>query len=197
MRSVVTNLHEAAVDRVVARAVAGDTAALADIYDRFAERVYRFLLLHAREPADAEDLLQRTFLKVIEGLPRYEARGLPFGAWVFRIARNTVIDHERTRHDHATLDAVIERHDERRGPAELAETADEQAAVLAALVLLTPDQREVITYRFFAGLSPREIGLLMDKREGSVRALQFRAMETLRENLASHVDLVSAAGVRV
>lgn len=183
MLGVVTTLHEAAFDRIVAKAVAGDPVALAEIYDAFAGRVYRFLALHAREPADAEDLLQRTFLKVIEGLPRYQERGLPFAAWIFRIARNTVIDHARTRREHATLDAVRERPDERRGPAELAEAGAEQEVIRSALLLLTPDQREVIVYRFFAGLTPREIGSLMGKREGSIRALQFRAMETLRLSL--------------
>ena len=179
-------MHEAALDRIVAKSVAGDSAAITELYDAFADRVYRFLLVHAREPADAEDLLQRTFLKVIEGLPRYEERGLPFGAWIFRIARNTVIDHARTRRDHASLDAVIDHPDDRRGPAELAEVASEQDHIRSALLMLTPDQREVIIYRFFADLTPREIGSLMGRREGSVRALQFRAMEVLRTRLSRH-----------
>jgi len=179
-------LHEAALDRIVAKSVAGDSAAITELYDAFADRVYRFLLVHAREPADAEDLLQRTFLKVIEGLPRYEERGLPFGAWIFRIARNTVIDHARTRRDHASLDAVLDHPDDRRGPAELAEVASEQDHIRSALLMLTPDQREVIIYRFFADLTPREIGSLMGRREGSVRALQFRAMEVLRTRLSRH-----------
>jgi RNA polymerase sigma-70 factor, ECF subfamily len=179
-------LHETALDRIVAKSVAGDSAAITELYDAFADRVYRFLLVHAREPADAEDLLQRTFLKVIEGLPRYEERGLPFGAWIFRIARNTVIDHARTRRDHASLDAVLDHPDDRRGPAELAEIASEQDVIRSALLMLTPDQREVIIYRYFADLTPREIGSLMGRREGSVRALQFRAMEVLRTRLSRH-----------
>jgi RNA polymerase sigma-70 factor (ECF subfamily) len=179
-------LYEAALDRIVAKSVAGDPAAIAELYDTFAERVYRFLLVHAHEPADAEDLLQRTFLKVIEGLPRYEARGLPVAAWIFRIARNTVIDHTRTRRDHVSLEAVSDRPDDRRGPAELAEVASEREDIRSALLMLTPDQREVIIYRFFAGLTPREIGSLMGRREGSIRALQFRAMEVLRTRLPRH-----------
>ena len=188
-------MYEFAVDQIVARASAGDPAAVADVYDMYAARVYRYLVLHSRESSDAEDLLQRTFLKVIEGLPRYEARGLPFGAWIFRIARNTIIDFERTRRDHASLDDVLERADERRGPAELAETAVEQETIRSALGALTPDQRNVVVYRFFAGLSPREIGLLMDKREGTIRALQFRAIQTLRMSLEPHVELMEARQV--
>ena len=195
MAAVVTTVHEDAVDPIVAKARAGDRAALEDVYDLYAARIYRYLVLHVRESSDAEDLLQRIFVKVIEGLPRYEARGLPFGAWVFRIARNTVIDFERTRRNHASLDDVLERPDERRGPAELMETAVEQEAIRSALGELTPDQREVIVYRFFAGLSPREIGLLLDRSEGSIRALQFRALQTLRGSLSPQVELMRAPGV--
>ena len=104
-------MHEDAVDRIVAQASAGDAAALAALYDLYAVRVYRYLMIHVREASDAEDLLQRIFLKVIEGMPRYQARGLPFGAWVFRIARNTVIDFDRTRRVHASLDDMLERPD--------------------------------------------------------------------------------------
>ncbi len=167
---------------------------MAEIYDAFAGRIYRFVLVHAREPSDAEDLLQRTFLKVIEGLPRYEHRGLPFAAWIFRIARNTAIDHGRSRRGESTLDDVRERPDLGRGPAELAEASADQDAVRAALLLLTPEQRDVIEYRFFAGLSHREIGILMGKREGSVRGLQFRALETLRASLGK-TDPARATGV--
>ena len=192
MLGFVTSVHEGAVDRMVARARAGDAKAVGDIYDLFAARVYRFLLYQVGGASDAEDLLQRTFLKVIEGLPRYEERGLPFGAWLFRIARNTAIDHQRTRHIHASLDDLLERPDDRRGPAELAETAFDRDSIRSAIGRLTPEQRDVVVYRFFAGLTPREIGLLLDKREGSVRALQFRAMQTLRASLTTGVELVGA-----
>jgi RNA polymerase sigma-70 factor (ECF subfamily) len=188
-------MHEIGLDRIVAKARTGNPAAFEALYDLFAGRVYRFVLVRVRSSADAEDLLQRIFLKVIESLPRYEERGIPFAAWLFRIARNAVIDHERTRHDHASLDNVLERPDERRGPAELAESALERAAIRSAIDQLTPEQRDVIAYRFFAGLSPREIGLLMDRREGAIRALQFRAIQTLRESLGTHLELAAISGV--
>ncbi len=188
-------MHETDLDRTVARARLGDATAIGGLYDLFAERVYRFVLVRVRSPADAEDLLQRVFLKVIESLPRYEERGLPFAAWLFRIARNAVIDHERTRRDHASLDESLERPDGRRGPEELAEAAVERAALRSAIGRLTPEQRDVITYRFFAGLTPREAGLLMDRHEGAIRALQFRAIQALRESLGHDVEF-AASGSR-
>ena len=84
------------------------------------------------------------------------------------------------------------RTDQRAGPEELAEAAFERIAIQSALAQLTSEQRDVIIYRFFAGLSPREIGLLMDRREGAVRALQFRAIQTLRDSLGRETDLIAS-----
>lgn len=170
-------------DPRVALARAGDERAFASLYDEYAPRLLRFLLLRVREPADAEDLLQKVFLKVIEALPAFEDRGLPFGAWLFRIARNSAIDFERGRRAAgiaATLDAVADRASEQPGPDEIAERSLAAARVREALALLTEEQRDVVVYRFLGGLTPAEIGALMGKREGTVRALQFRALQTLR-----------------
>jgi RNA polymerase sigma-70 factor (ECF subfamily) len=175
--------HEQDVEALVVRAQAGDQAALGAIYDRLAGRVYRFALFRVGNRADAEDLMQRIFLKMIESLPRYQSRGIPFEAWFFRLARNSVIDHLRSRRPHQPLETLagIDRH--LPGPEESAELAMEFRRLEAALQELTPVQQEVIGYRFIAGLGAREIGLIIGKREGSVRALQFRAMQALRRSL--------------
>jgi len=172
------------IDALVEGAIRRDADAFRALYEEFAPRIYRFALFRVRHAADAEDLVQRVFVKMIEALPRYEQRGLPFGAWVFRMARNAVIDFERTRHPSDSLDAAEVRPGEAPGPDEIAELSLEREALLSAMTVLTPEQQEVVSLRFFGGLSPREIGELMDKREGSIRALQFRAIETLRRHLA-------------
>jgi len=172
--------HEQDIELLVERAKAGDRAALGAIYDRLAGRLYRFALFRVGSRADAEDLVQRTFLKMIETLPRYQRQGIPFEAWFFRLARNGVIDHLRRRRAHEPLEAAAEVGSPEPGPEETAELAVEFASIKLALRSLTPIQQEVIAYRFMAGLTPREIGLVMGKREGSVRALQFRALESIR-----------------
>jgi len=171
------------IDALVERAARGDADAFRGLYEHFAPRLYRFALFRLRQPSDAEDLVQRVFVKMIEALPRYEQRGLPFGAWVFRMARNAVIDAERARHPVDDIDLVGSLLGSGPGPEELAELAVERERLLEAIRFLTAEQREVVTLRFFGGLSPGEIGSLMGKREGSVRALQFRALETLRRTL--------------
>ena len=168
------------IERLVDRVQEGDAAALGAIYDLLADRVYRFSLLRVGNHADAEDLTQRTFLKMIEALPRYQRRGIPFEAWLFRLARNAAIDLLRGRRSHERLESVSELRSTAPGPEADAEQAAELAAARRAIEQLTDEQRDVISYRFAAGLTPREIGLLMGKGEGTVRALQFRALHAMR-----------------
>jgi RNA polymerase sigma-70 factor (ECF subfamily) len=177
------NLDEVAIDRLVARAKAGDAEAFGTLFDQYGEPVYRFIASRVRSPADAEDLTQTVFVKALEALPRYEARGVPFGGWLFRLARNTVIDHVRTRHDHADLDTLLERATADRGPDELTITRHQIEAMSKALELLTDEQRDVIALRFFAGLSARDAAVAMGKQEGTIRGLQFRAIAALRREL--------------
>lgn len=196
MLDVAGTVQAALVRRTVAKARSGDPDAIARLYDLFAARVYRFALVRVESRADAEDILQQTFVKMIEALPRYEDRGLPFAAWLFRIARNSMIDLARADRGHADLDAIGEYADDRRGPAEQAEAASDRAAVRAAISRLTPDQRTVIEYRFFAGLSHAEIARLMGRKDGAVRALQFRAVEALHEDLGPLMDLATPTEAR-
>jgi RNA polymerase sigma-70 factor (ECF subfamily) len=181
--AVTNELDPETLASLLADAKAGDSRAFAAIYDAYAGRLYRFLMLRVGQPADAEDLLQRVFIKVIEALPRYEDRGLPFGAWLFRIARNVAIDFTRARADDQDLTVVIDQPDDAPQPAAAAEREADRRMVRQALERLTPEQRDVLVYRFFAGLDAREIGALMGKREGTVRALQFRGLATLRRHL--------------
>ncbi len=181
--------HEQDVEALVERAQSGDRDALGAIYDRLAGRVYRFALFRVGSPADAEDLTQRTFLKMIEGLPHYRQRGIPFEAWFFRLARNSVIDHLRAGRTHQPLEAVADMQSTSLSPEASAELAAEFQRLDAAIRRLTPIQQEVIGYRFMAGLSAREIGHVIGKREGTVRALQFRALEALRHTLGQSADM--------
>ncbi len=176
-------IDDAAIERFVADARSGDEWAFAIIFDHYHEPVFRFIASRVRRPSDAEDLTQLVFVKVLEALPRYESRGIPFGGWLFRLARNTVIDFVRTRHEHAELDAVAEHAHGDAGPDEIAMIRQELDAVGVALGTLTEDQREAIALRFFAGLSAREAAVAMGKQEGTVRGLQFRAIAALRRQL--------------
>ena len=179
---------ETAIERLVGEARAGDAWAFGLLFDHFHLPVYRYIASRVHRPSDAEDLTQLVFVKALEALPRYQSRGIPFGGWLFRLARNTVIDFVRTRHEHAELDAAFDRPTGDAGPAEIAAIRQDLQAVAAALATLTEEQREVIALRFFAGLSAREAAEAMGKQEGTIRGLQFRAIAALRRRLGLDVE---------
>jgi RNA polymerase sigma-70 factor (ECF subfamily) len=181
------SLDDAAIEQLVHEAQTGDVSAFGRLFDHFHLPVYRFVVSRVRRPSDAEDLTQLVFVKALEALPRYESRGIPFGGWLFRLARNAVIDFARTSHEHADLAQSVDRAGTEAGPDEVAATRQEIDAVGAALTTLTEDQREAIALRFFAGLSAREAAEVMGKQEGTVRGLQFRAIAALRRQLGIEV----------
>lgn len=189
------SIDDETIDGLVAAAQSGDPDAFGALFDRYYVPVYRFVAARVGRPNDAEDLAQLVFVKALEALPRYEARGVPFGGWLFRLARNVVIDHVRTRREHATLDLVAEQTAEEAGPDELAVLRQEMDSVAHALRRLTPEQREAIQLRFFAGLSAKEAAAAMGRQEGTVRGLQFRAIAALRRELGIEADdLPEASG---
>jgi RNA polymerase sigma-70 factor (ECF subfamily) len=173
-------MAEEEIDELVERARHGDTAACAALYDVYAPRVYRFFRFRVSSPETAEDLMQRVFVKMVETLPGYEPRGVPFGAWLFRVARNAWIDESRSHRQTVSIDRLETAPADGGDPHEYAAASIDSALVRRAVAALPADQREVIACRFFAGLTPRETGLLMGRTEGSVRVLQHRALASLR-----------------
>ena len=193
VRHIATH-SESYVDELVARAQAGDTAAFGALYDEYAPRVYRYLSARLSQQADAEDLLHRVFVKMIESIGRYRPTGTPFGAWLFRIARNAMIDELRARPRDVTIDVIDAiSPGGSSDPVGAAEREAERDEIRGALAELTEEQREVILYRFFAGLTTHETATLMGKREGSIRALQFRALQSLRRRLGTGPDRLRSA----
>jgi len=188
-------MDDETLDRLVGEAQRGSPLAFGRIFDTYSEPIYRFVVSRVGRPSDAEDLTQQIFVKALEALPRYQARGIPFGGWLFKLARNAVIDHARSNRQPLRLDVAEERPTSDAGPEALAELRDDIDAVAKALTELTEDQREVIELRFFAGLSAREIAYAMGRQEGTIRGLQFRAIAALRRSLG--IELEASADAQV
>lgn len=186
-------MDDETLDRLVAEAQRGDPEAFGRIFDAYAGPIHRFIASRVNRPSDAEDLTQLVFVKALEALPRYEARGIPFGGWLFRLARNAIIDQARTRRDHLSLVAAVTRETEDAGPEAMAALRDDLDRVARALIELTDDQREVIELRFFAGLSVHETADAMGRQDGTVRGLQFRALAALRRSLGIEIEAPAEA----
>lgn len=169
------------VDRLVARATRRDPYAFAELYERYADRVYGFVRLRVRDVRDAEEIVETVFLKAWQALPEYEQRGLPFSAWLFRIARNAVIDEARRSGREPLLAEVAEAEGL---PAacrveEAALSRLDAQRVRAAIGLLTEEQTAVVTMRFLWDLSLKDTADVLDRTEGAVKALQHRALRAL------------------
>src|SRR4051812_26964471 len=148
-------VDDEAIEGLVEAAKDGDPEAFGALFDHFYGPVYRYVPARVSRPSDAEDLAQLVFVKALEALPRYELRGVPFGGWLFRLARNVVIDHVRTRREHVPLDIVVQQPAEDHGPHVLAAVRQDMHSVPLALRRVTPEQGEVIQLRSFSRLSTK------------------------------------------
>jgi len=163
----------------------GNSEAFGAIYERYAENVFYYLNAHLGNGLDAEDLTEEVFFRVWRALPNYIEWGVPFLAFVFRIARNALIDHyRRERHLVGQLsseDVVIADH--KPGPGEILSDLMERQELREALGYLKEDYRTVLVFRYFSGLSPQDTARAMCRSAGAVRVLQHRALRALRTRL--------------
>jgi RNA polymerase sigma-70 factor (ECF subfamily) len=174
------------VRALVARSRKGDANAFGQLYDRYLPEIVRYLTYRVGNPDTAEDLAQQVFLKAWQAIPRYEERGVPFKAWLYRMAHNLMVDHHRTRRPTASLEGIDlpEDPDAADPEAERQILAREAHAHLrAALDRLSEDHRQVLVLRFLLEKSAREVGEIMDRKEVTIRGLQMRALQALRREI--------------
>jgi RNA polymerase sigma-70 factor (ECF subfamily) len=172
-------------DRLTAerRAIAAaqrDPARFDALYEANFERVYAFVVRRVRDRDTARDVTAEVFHRALEHLPRFEWRGVPFAAWLFRMAANAIVDRAaraaREAGDAAEAPAATVE------PAAL-EEAEERARLFRLVATLPPDQRAVIAARFAEQRSIREVAVALGRSEGAVKQLQFRALTTLRARM--------------
>jgi RNA polymerase sigma-70 factor, ECF subfamily len=173
------------VTALVTRAQQGDPTAFGELYEEYSPLVFRFLRRRVDGSDEVvEDLAEDVFVKVYEKLDRYVERGLPFTAWLYRIAHNHLVDYLRSRPRYTahSLDDVAEVA-ERHAPAAYSRVLDQQS-LEPALARLTPEQRQAVELRFLQGLSVAETASSMARSEEAVKKLQARALANLRRHLA-------------
>lgn len=176
-------MSEAELDELVRRAQSRNLEALGQIYDLLYDRVYRYLLAQVHNQHLAEDLASQVFVDVMESIGRFKPeRSGSFASWVFRIARNDVIDYRRRQQRRPTtdLDSAGEMADQRAEPGDQVVRAIQAEQAWTALEALTDEQRQVVLLRFGAELRTDEVASVMKKSVGAVKVLQFRAMQTLK-----------------
>ena len=150
------------------------------------QQIFRFIYWQVSNKEQAEDLNQEVFLKAWKNIEKYQERNCPFSSWLYRIARNTVIDFYRTQKKVYPIEDEIffsEGNDLKGNPKKIAETKIEVERVKKVLNSLPSNQREIIVLKFIEGFSNKEIAKILKKSEGAIRILQYRAIKNLKKIL--------------
>lgn len=172
-----------------------DPRAFGALYDRYVDRVYRYCHRRTGSHYDAEELTAQTFRRALEALPRYEWRGAPFGAWLFRIAANLIVDRATGRKS-LSLETLTEtgREPEDGCPQPLDGLLAEEEidALWQAVYQLVPQQQQVLVLRYAQGLTTRETARIVNRSETATKQLVYRSLKALRERLVDHEPATSA-----
>lgn len=172
---------------LIEKAKAGDGAAFGQLYDHYIKPIYRFIAIKVGTHQEAEDLTHEVFLRAWQKVPTFEAQGFPFGSWLYTIARHRVIDHYRTKKPNVNIDEQVIINESlfavASSSAEQFDTGLDLSRIKTAMEQLTGEQREVITMRFVDDLTPAEISKILNKREGTIRIIQHRAITKLQKIL--------------
>jgi RNA polymerase sigma-70 factor (ECF subfamily) len=178
-RSAVGESPEAArkTQLAVARAKEGDQDALRFLYVSYSNNIYGYVRSIVRDDHEAEDVTQHVFAKLMSSVVGYDDRGVPFFAWLLRLAHNVAIDHLRANRSMPT-ETVIDPNSSSDSEIDYSET------VRTALARLPEEQRQVVVLRHLVGLTPAEIADRMGRSEGSIHGLHHRGRRALQRELA-------------
>jgi RNA polymerase sigma-70 factor, ECF subfamily len=175
-------LSKEADDRLLVEAAQRDPARFAELYENNFERVYAYVVRRVGDRAETEDLTAEVFHHALANLKNYEWRGIPFAAWLFRIAANLISDRWQKRKHELSIDEPEQVESIQDGSGEFEEV--ERRATLFRLVDRLPeDQRRVVVLRFVEEKSIKEVAREIRKSEGAVKQLQFRALTALRARM--------------
>jgi RNA polymerase sigma-70 factor, ECF subfamily len=156
------------------------------LYERYNQRIFRYIYRRVGDHETAEDLTAQTFQQALAALPDYEWRGVPFSAWLYRIAGNLVIRHRRVNAREVSMEHIERVVDERGAfddPLDAVIQQTSNAQLYAAMQRLSEDQRKALMLKYAHGLKNHEVGVIMNRSEGGIKQLVHRAMLVLRQTL--------------
>jgi len=162
-----------------------DSEAFGELYRRTVDRIYTYIYYRTGNAADAEDLTARTFHQALSNLHRYTDQGVPFVAWLYRIAHNLVANHHRSRSRWRTtpLDDLELTGKPAENPERAAEVSERKQALWSAIRRQPEDRQRLLILKFADRLSNEEIGQLMGRTESSIKSLYFRTLKALKADL--------------
>ncbi|MEZ0537943.1 RNA polymerase sigma factor [Caldicellulosiruptoraceae bacterium PP1] len=167
-----------------------DKAAFEQLYEIYFDRIYKYIYHKTFNQHVTEDLTSETFFKILHNINKYTAKdGIPFSAWIFKIASNVVNDYYRKKKNHINIDSLSFEYDHNNQPQDIAIENSQKKILNEALQKLTPEQREVVILRYAGEMKLNEIAKLKNKSDVAIRGLFFRAINSLRDILIKEVQL--------
>ncbi len=168
-----------------------DPEAFGLLYERYVERIYNYIYFRVGGASDAEDLTAKVFFKALRNIGGYRHMGLPFSAWLYRIAHNLVANYHRDRfkvQEISIENLVVEDTNRSSAPEHLMETKQENAFLMGLVNDLSPQKRELIILKYVQKLSNEEIGQIFGKTEGAIKSLYHRTLVELKERAKQNKD---------
>lgn len=167
-------------------AAKADPEAFGELYERYLGRIFSYVYYRVGNVHDTEDLTSRTFYRALSHIQGYEDKGVPFSAWLYRIAHNLVANWHRDRGRRPTvaLDELVIRSQLEEHPEAAAELEDDTRFLREAIGGLDPPRQELLVLKFSQGLSNAEIGSIMGRSEGAIKSLYHRTLLALRKDLS-------------
>lgn len=162
-----------------------DKEAFGELYEVYVDRIYNYVYYRTGNVEDAEDLTARIFFKAMQHISNYHDRGVPFSAWLYRIAHNLVANwhRDRSRRKIISLDDIVQWQAPEKGPEFVTQLMEDKDALLTAIRRLPADRQELLILKFVERLSNAEIGEIMGRSEGAIKSLYHRTLLSLRDDL--------------
>ncbi len=179
------SLHEITDENAVARACAGDSEAFSFLYERNVTRIYNYIYYRIGSEADAEDITSRVFYRAFGHINTYIEKGVPFSAWLYRIAHNLIANWHRDSHrrKEVPLEDQVDIPIKADHPEKAMEKTQEVEQLLQGIRRLSPDRQQLLILKFVEDYSNAEIADIMGKSEGAIKSLYHRALLSLRSEM--------------
>jgi RNA polymerase sigma-70 factor (ECF subfamily) len=167
------------------RKAASDSEAFGELYNRHVTRIYNYIYYRTGDYQDAEDLTARVFQRALRHVGRFKDQGVPFSAWLYRIAHNLVANwhRDRSRRPVVALEDHVADTSTSTHPEVLAMVEEENRMLLAAVRRLPDDRQQLLILKFVERMSNAEIGEIMGRTEGAIKSLYHRTLIALREQV--------------
>jgi RNA polymerase sigma-70 factor (ECF subfamily) len=184
----ISPVPEISDDEALERAIQGDPESFSILYERYVTRIYNYIFYRTGSPYDAEDLTERVFLRALGHIKTYNNRGVPFTAWLYRIAHNLVANWHRdnSRRKEVPLEDQKNLHLRSDHPETALVNSQDQAQLLQIIRGLSEERQQLIILKFVEHMSNAEVATIMGRSEGAIKSLYHRTLQSLREEMDKH-----------